>query len=212
MAMASTSERLMSLSLSVLLLSCGVTRHTVSGPTSALELGKYVLIIESAPDGQVVHSWMPVKDFNLTAHSHQLAARGVQGRVVQAAAFNRNCEEERDACESMCLAGLKGRDWSHMSTGSKKAHCRRACMQPYLDCCKLGELAEGKAVEFHATGDAVDWLKHNRERLLEGAVVVIAGVAFVVAFGGGGILFLVPVISFASSDVVSEPRVLAVTP
>jgi hypothetical protein len=211
MAMASTPERLMSLSLSMLLLSCGVTRHTVSGPTSALELGKYVLIIERVPDGRMVHSWKPVEDFNLAAHSHLVTTHGVQGRVIRAA-FNRNCEEERDACESMCLAGLKGRSWSHMSAGSKKAHCRRACMQPYLDCCKLGELAAGKAVEFHATNDAVDWLKQNRELLLEGAIVVIAGVAFVVAFGGGGILLLVPFMSFASSDVVSEPRVLAVKP
>ncbi|MFE8600005.1 hypothetical protein [Archangium violaceum] len=209
--MATPIERLMSLSLSVLLLSCSVPRHTVPGPTSALDLSKYVLIIERAPDGQVLHSWKPVEDFNLTAHSHQVATRGVQGRIVQAA-FNRDCEQERDACESMCLAGLRGRAWSHMSAGSKKEHCVRVCMRPYIDCCKLRELAEGQAVEFHAMDEAVDWLKQNRERLLEGAVVVIAGVAFVVAFGGGGILFVVPVISFASSDVVSEPRVLAVTP
>ncbi|WP_245682554.1 hypothetical protein [Archangium gephyra] len=196
----------------MLLLSCSVTHQSVSGPASALELGKYVLIIERAPDGQVGHSWKPVEDFNLTAHSHPVAARGVQGRLVQAVAFNRNCEEERDACESMCLAGLRGRAWSHMSAGSKKEHCVRVCMRPYIDCCKLRELAEGQAVEFHAIAEAVDWLKQNREQVLEGAVVVIAGVAFVVAFGGGGILFLVPVISFASSDVVSEPRVLAVKP
>jgi Na+-transporting methylmalonyl-CoA/oxaloacetate decarboxylase gamma subunit len=60
--------------------------------------------------------------------------------------------------------------------------------------------------------EAVEWLKQNRERLLEGAVVVIAGVAFVVALGGGGLLLLVPVISLASSDVVSGSRVLAVKP
>lgn len=201
----------MASSLCVLLLSCSMTRHPGPGPTGALELGKYVLIIERAPDGQVVHSWKPVNDFNLAAHSQRVSTRGVQGRVVQAA-FNRNCEEERDACESMCLAGLKGHDWSHMSVGSKKAHCRRVCMQPYLDCCRLGELAEGSAVEFHAMDEAVEWLKQNRERLLEGAVVVIAGVSFVVAFGGGGLLLLVPVISLASSDVVSGPRVLAVKP
>ncbi|HZH13134.1 MAG TPA: hypothetical protein VE057_02110 [Archangium sp.] len=198
MAMVSTPGQLMSLSLSVLLLSCCVTRHSVPGPSGALKLGKYVLIIERAPDGQVFHSWAPVEDFNLTVYSHQVATHGVQGRIVQAA-FNRHCEDERDACESMCLAGLK-------------EHCVRVCMQPYLDCCTLRELAEGKAVEFHALDDAADWLKQNRERLLEGAVVVIAGVAFVVTLGGGGLLFLVPVISFASSDVVSEPQVLVVKP
>ncbi|MFY0521819.1 hypothetical protein ACN28I_00900 [Archangium gephyra] len=174
-------------------------------------MGKYVLVIERAPDGQAVHSWKPVEDFNLMANSHAVAPRSVQGRIVQAA-FNRNCEEERDACESMCVAGLKGRDWSHMSAGSKKEHCVRACMQPYLDCCTLRELAEGKAVEFHAMDEAVEWLKQNSDRLLVGAVVVIAGVAFVVTVGGGGFLLLAPVIAFTSSDVASSSRALAVKP
>ena len=60
----------------------------------------------------------------------------LQGRVVQAA-FNRDCDEELAACEGMCLAGLRGDDWSHMSKGSKKEHCRRVCRQPYLDCCRV---------------------------------------------------------------------------
>jgi intracellular sulfur oxidation DsrE/DsrF family protein len=211
MVMASTSGRLMASSLSLLLLSCSGTRHSVPGPSGAHELGKYILIIESAPDGQAVHSWKPVDDFNLMAHPHAVAPRSVQGRIVQAA-FNRNCEDERDACERMCLAGLKGRAWSHMSVGSKKEHCVRACMQPYLDCCTLRELAKGKAVEFHAMDEAVEWLKQNSDRLLVGAVVVIAGVAFVVTVGGGGFLLLAPVIAFTSSDVASGSRALAVKP
>jgi hypothetical protein len=161
----------------------------------------------------MAHSWRSVKDFDLTTHSYLATTRSVQGRIVQAA-FNRNCEEERDACERMCLAGLKGRDWSHMSAGSKKEHCRRVCMQSYIDCCRLKELAEGEAVEFHAIDEAVEWVKRNSEKLLVGAVVVIAGIAFVVAVGGsgGGFVLLVPVIALASSDVASEPRTLAVKP
>jgi len=161
----------------------------------------------------VAHSWKPVKDFNLTAHSFLATTHGVQGRIVQAS-FNRNCEEERDACARMCLAGLKGDDWSHMSEGSKKDHCRRMCMQPYIDCCRLKELAEGEALEFHAMDEAVAWVKRNSGKLLVGTVVVIAGVAFVVAVGGSGgaVLLLAPVVAFASSDVASEPRALAVKP
>jgi hypothetical protein len=211
MVMASTSGRLMASSLSLLLLSCSVTRHTVPGPSGAHELGKYILIIERAPDGHAVHSWKPVVDFNLMAHSHAVAPRSVQGRIVQAA-FNRNCEDERDACERMCLAGLKGRAWSHMSVGSKKEHCRGVCMRPYLDCCSLREMAQGKAVEFHSMEAAVAWVKQNSERLLVGATIVIAGVAFVVTVGGGGLLLLAPAIAFTSSDVASGSRVLAVKP
>lgn len=205
--------RLLASSLSLLLLSCSAARHSVPGPTGALDLGRYILIIERAPDGEMVHSWKPIKDFDLAALSHLAATPSLQGRIIQAA-FNRNCEEERDACERMCLAGLKGPDWSHMSAGSKKEHCRGVCMRPYLDCCSLREMAQGKAVEVHSVDAAVEWMKRNSERLLVGAVIVIAGVAFVVAVGGsgGGLLLLVPVISLALSDVPSGPQVLAVKP
>lgn len=67
-----------------------------------------MLIIEDAPDGQVNHTWKPVKELHLITNTTLTLPHEVQGRIVQAT-FTRNCEEERDACESMCLAGLKGR-------------------------------------------------------------------------------------------------------
>lgn len=92
MGMASTPARWMASSLILLLVSCSVTRPSVSGPIGARDLGQYLLIIERSPDGDVAHSWKPVKDFNLTAHSFLATTHGVQGRIVQAS-FNRNCEE-----------------------------------------------------------------------------------------------------------------------
>jgi hypothetical protein len=203
----------MASSLSLLLLSCGAARHPVAAPRGAPNLGRYVLIIERGADGLLAHAWEPVEDFQGTAYASLATTSGVQGRVVQAA-FTRNCEEELGACEGMCLASLAGHDWSHMSMRAKKVHCRRVCMQPYLDCNELKELAEGKAVEFHATDEAVDWVKRHSEKLLAGTVIVIAGVAFVVFVGGSGgaVLLLVPVVTFASSETASQPRALAVTP
>lgn len=212
MAVESLLGRLAASSLCLLLVSCSATPYSVPGPTSARELGKYVLIIENGPDGQVVHSWRPVKDFDLTAYPHPVATRDVHERIVHVA-FNRNCEDERDACEDMCVAGLTGEDWSHMSAGAKKRHCVRACMQPYLDCSRLKELAEGGTMKFRAIDQAVDWVKQHRAQLMAGTVVVIAGVTFVVLTGGsGGILLLAPAIVLASYDAASEPRPLAVKP
>lgn len=203
----------MASSLCLLLLSCSATRHSVPVPTSARELGRYVLLLERAPDGQVTHSWKPASDFDLTAHAYLATASGIQGRIVQTS-FNRNCEEERDACEELCQAGLKGRKWSHMSAGTRAEHCRNACRPAYLDCSRLKELAEGQGVKFQAIDEAVAWVKQHNEELLEGAVIVIAGVAFVVAVveSGGLVLLLVPAVVLASSDAASEPRVLAVKP
>jgi hypothetical protein len=114
----------------------------------------------------------------------------------------------------MCLASLKGRNWSHMSASSKNEHCRRACRPAYLDCARLKELAERQTVRFQAIDEAVAWVKRNHEELMVGTVVVITGVAFVVAVAGSGglILLLVPAVILASPDVGSKPRVLAVMP
>ncbi|MFL5356322.1 hypothetical protein [Archangium sp.] len=196
----------------MLLVSCSATQHSVPGPTSARDLSRYVLIVESAPDGQVVHSWRPVKDFDLAAYPHPVATHDVHERIVHVA-FNRDCDDELIACEDRCVAGLTGENWSHMSVGAKKEHCIGVCRQPYLDCSRLKELAEGGTVKFRAIDQAVDWVKQHREQLMAGTVVVIAGVTFVVLTGGsGGVLLLAPVIVFASYDADSEPRALAVKP
>jgi hypothetical protein len=160
----------------------------------------------------MTHSWKPIEAFRVE-YPYLADSRALQSRVIQVS-FNRDCDEERDACEGMCLAGLRGRDWSHMTSGAKKDHCRQKCRQPYLDCSRLKELAEGKVVKFHAPDDAVDWIERNREKLLVGAVVMIAGVSFVVVVGAsaGGALLLAPVIVLASSESASESSVLAVHP
>ena len=200
----------MALSFCLGLLSCRATHHAKSEPTNARELSRHVLVIERASDGQMTHSWRPREAF-LAEHPALALPREPQGRIVQVA-FTRDCEGELEACEAMCLAGLEGPDWSHMSTGARRAHCFERCKQPYLDCNGLKELAEGNALEFHAAGNAVDWMKRNTEKLLAGTVVVIAGVAFVVVVGasGGGVLLLAPVIILASSDVSSGAHFLAV--
>ncbi|WP_232537302.1 hypothetical protein [Cystobacter fuscus] len=202
----------MASSLCVLLLSCGATRHVTPAPRDARELARHVLVVERGADGQMTHSWKPIEAFRVE-YPYLADSRDLQSRVIQVS-FNRDCDEELVACESMCLAGLSGRHWSHMKIGSKKEHCRRACRQPYLDCSRLKELAEGKAVKFHAVDDAVDWIERNSEKLLVGAVVVIAGVSFVVVVGasGGGALWLAPVLVLASSKAASESSFLAVHP
>ncbi|QRK13755.1 hypothetical protein JQX13_22800 [Archangium violaceum] len=52
--------------------------------------------------------------------------------------------------------------------------------------------------EFSAIDAAVDWLKRNRETLLVGTTVVIAGVAFAVVSAGAGAVMLAPVLLVAS--------------
>ncbi|WP_233166328.1 hypothetical protein [Archangium sp. Cb G35] len=175
-------------------------------------MSRYVLIIQESQDGRVSHAWQRLSDFDLSGYP-ELTSQGHLEAPVLRASFNRDCEAERDSCEEMCRASLKGRNWTHASDGSKKAMCVKRCLPTYVDCCKLRELSEaGKLrVSFPVVGSAVDWLKQHHRELLVGTIVVIAGVAFVVvaAGSGGGALVLAPIVLMASSGV---PSVHVLTP
>jgi len=47
-------------------------------------------------------------------------------------------------------------------------------------------------MEFLGSNEAIEWLKRHRTELLVGAVIVVAGVAFVVVSAGAGVLILAP--------------------
>jgi hypothetical protein len=47
-------------------------------------------------------------------------------------------------------------------------------------------------MEFLGTNEAIEWLKRHRTELLVGAVIVVAGVTFVVVSAGAGVLILAP--------------------
>jgi hypothetical protein len=160
-----------------------------------------------------------VSGFDVTPFLSQATAPGdrtpsqgsLSGRVVFAA-WNRDCEEERDTCEDACMDSDLGPAWSHIRTyGAKRAECRNRCWRPYLDCCRLRDL-EGE--EFRAIDDAVDWLKRHRREVLVGTSIVIAGVTFVVVVAGtgGAALVLMPAVLLTSSEISPESRLAAAQP
>ncbi len=77
-------------------------------------------------------------------------------------------------------------------------------MQPYQDCKELERL---RPQEFTAVDTAMDWLKRNRRELLIGSVVVIAGVVFVVASMGAGLVILMPAVLMADAAPGNSPVV-----
>jgi hypothetical protein len=170
-----------------------------------------VLVLEKTPDGQVTHAWEPLSGFDLSKYPHRASTSPGEVPIVRAT-WTRSCEDERDACETMCKQARRGRNWSHASKGSKAEMCRDKCAPAYNDCCQLREQAE--ALEFSAIDEAVGWLKQHHEELLVGTVVVIAGVAFVavVAGSGGTALVLMPAVLLVSSEIPSEPPLAAVRP
>jgi hypothetical protein len=211
MRTASTLQRLMASSLSLLLISCSAARHSAPDAMDAHELSRLVLVIQEAPNAQVTHSWEPMSSFDLSKYPYRSIDSGVQGRIVRAA-WTRNCEDEFDACVDTCMKSLRGPNWSHANRGSRAAICRDRCRPAYNDCCRLRDQAE--ALKFPVIDHAVDWLKRHREELLVGTVLVIAGVAFVVVVAGSGgtALVLVPAVLLVSSEAPSESPIAAALP
>jgi alpha-D-ribose 1-methylphosphonate 5-triphosphate diphosphatase PhnM len=112
-----------------------------------------------------------------------------------------------------------GTAWDHLfqppnrKLGGKHAECRKRCWPSYQDCVKQNAEDQAKAAEFPTVDSAIDWVKRHHQELLVGAIVVIAGVAFVVAVAGsGGLLVLAPVVLLVSSDAAPEPSIVAGKP
>jgi hypothetical protein len=174
------------------------------------ELDRYVLVIQESPSGHVMHRWRPVEEFDLSQFRLQPRAERTYGRIVLAAARQRDCHEEFNECISSCVKRPLSEDYAHITSyRAKEEHCRKGCWQPYLDC---EELQGHRPQEFSTTARAVDWLKRNRNEVLVGSIVVVAGVAFIVAFPPGALLALIPAAALASSGAVCEPYIAAVAP
>lgn len=206
-------QRLMALSLCLMLMSCSATRPTPAGPSGPRELADYVLIIQETPDGQPTHEWRPVRDIDPSQYRYRESKKTHAGRILRAT-FTRDCEEELHACYQDCMSrplppghgGIK----IPRKAGGKAEWCNKKCLQPYNDCCRLREL---EAQRFEAIGPAVEWAKQHRNQILSGTVVIIAGAAFL-AFGGPGILILAPAsavlltseIETAPADALNQER------
>ncbi|WP_343073592.1 hypothetical protein [Pyxidicoccus fallax] len=91
----------------------------------------------------------------------------------------------------------------------------RDCDEENRECirkCMSRELKELQVREFTTVDSAVDWLKRNREEVLVGSVVVVAGVAFVVLSAGAALIVLAPAVLLADPATASEPRMAEVSP
>ncbi len=179
-------------SLGALLASCSTTRY--ASPSNAEELPRFVLILQETPDGQVTHAWQRAEEVDLSPYRYRASAgsSGTNGRIVLAAAWTRDCEEELIACHRDCEGSPLPRHLRHIPRRSPqhREYCTKKCQVPYIDCCRLREL---QVQEFTAIDSAVDWLKRHRKELLAGGVVVvIAGVVFVVVSAGAGLIVLAP--------------------
>jgi hypothetical protein len=214
MRAASVTQRAMAVSLALMLASCGATRHAAVGPTGPLDLTRYALVFQQQPDGKLVHTWIPLSEFNLTDLQRTSGSMSVRRDIVRVSSsgLNAYCDGRHDQCVRDCLKSSRPFVIGHRKYMDTQAQpwriarswwCPSNCMEAAIECKGgRGEWAEEYAAEFDAIDPAIDWIKRHRAELVVGAVVVIAGVAFAVALvgSGGAALVLVPILVMAGSS------------
>lgn len=200
----------MASSLSLILVSCSVTRSSAPAPAAPEALSRYVLVIEELSNGDVAHSWKPASDFDMAKYPHRASTQSVDG-PIRLAASTRDCHAEYVQCINECLRSPLPSHLRHVPRGSARHEelCNSKCMKPYLDCCRLQEL---EARRFTAIEPAIDWVKRNRKEILVGTVVVAAGVVFIVVSAGAGTLILAPTLLMVSSEPQSSHPIAEVSP
>ncbi|MET0404294.1 MAG: hypothetical protein ABW123_17925 [Cystobacter sp.] len=202
----------MALLLSVLLASCGTTRHAT--PSSAEELDHLVLVLKKEPDGQVTPDWLPAEGFDFKRYRHRSSAEGRAGRIVFVTSPQSDCYSQYLECYQQCREIPVPPDFNQYlhDFGPRAGHdryCSEKCMPKYTECLR----AQGqRPQEFTTAGMAVNWLKRHHESVLVGSLVVIAGVVFVTVSAGAGVVILAPLVLVSSSEIPVSSHIAAALP
>jgi hypothetical protein len=122
-----------------------------------------------------------------------------EGPGIGGAGAESYCNELEKKCFSQCWNSAP--EYSSIKKGSAKHHeeCTKKCRQEFMECVKQQEALEAqerqghkKELRFSNIDSALGWLRSHKTEIAVGTVVVVAGIAFVVATGGSGALLLTP--------------------
>jgi len=106
-----------------------------------------------------------------------------------------DCAAEQIRCFEQCWNRAPPLTSIKKGSGKHHEYCTEECRQEYMECVKERERLEQerkKELRFSHIDAALDWLRNHKTEVAIGTVVVVAGVAFVVATGGSGALILAP--------------------
>jgi len=108
----------------------------------------------------------------------------------------RNCDVEHIQCFDRCWNSAPPLTSIKRGSGKHHEYCTEECRREYMDCIKEKELQAkrggSETLQFSNIDRALDWLREHKTEVAIGTVVVVAGVAFIVATGGAGALVLAP--------------------
>jgi hypothetical protein len=107
-----------------------------------------------------------------------------------------DCDDEHIQCFDRCWNRSPPISSIKKGSGPHNEYCTKICREQYMECIEEQEQLErekkNKKLQFSSIDSALDWLGNHKAEIAIGTVVVVAGVAFIVATGGSGALILAP--------------------
>jgi hypothetical protein len=106
------------------------------------------------------------------------------------------CGEVQNTCFRQCWE--RAPRFTSIRKGSAEHHrdCTSVCLEEFMRCIKeqegLERQTQKQELRFPHIDDALSWLRAHKTQVAVGTIVLIAGVAFVVATSGAGALVLAP--------------------
>jgi hypothetical protein len=126
----------------------------------------------------------PALSSNTSRAEHALPP---QEKLAPAVMVKRDCDQEHIDCFRDCMR--RPPPEFKKDKGALYRVCQSQCLKAYMDCVKA---QESELREFSTMDTAFTWLNQHKKEIAVGAIVIVAGTAFVVVTGGAGALALAP--------------------
>lgn len=126
-------------------------------------------------------------------------AQGVGAKLGTGGSGGRDCQAEHEECFRKCWQTRRPK-YPHKHDGWYYERCTADCREEFNRCEEEQEKEERsrvKKLEFSNIDQALEWLRAHKAEIALGMVVVVAGVAFIVATSGTGALILAPLVPLA---------------
>jgi hypothetical protein len=121
-------------------------------------------------------------------------SQGVTAGLGTGGSGERDCQAEHEECFRKCWENRRPK-YPHKHDEWYYKRCTTDCREAFNQCEDEKEKearSTVKRLEFSRIDQALEWLRAHKTEVALGTVVIVAGVAFVVATGGTGALLLVP--------------------
>ncbi|HSP80041.1 MAG TPA: hypothetical protein VLQ93_16040 [Myxococcaceae bacterium] len=135
--------------------------------------------------------------FGARIHVVDEDASGV-GSALGVGCAGYDCDDELKDCFKRCWESSR-QPYPHVEHDEwYYEYCTRKCRKEYMECVEELEREEAERIkkrpplQFSSLDGARAWIRAHKAEIALGAVVIVAGTAFILATGAAGALILVP--------------------